>query len=56
MSPSKEVLKHYPYAKIEKVKNHYEVQLHTLNDGYHVLGQGKNRRCAWKAAYNNMNN
>ncbi len=41
------VLKDFPTAKPIKVKNHVEIWADKI-----YLGQGKNNKQAWKAAYN----
>ena len=49
-TPIEQVLEYYPDAKPVKIKKHVEIR---SND--RVLGQGKNNRCAWKAASRNIN-
>jgi hypothetical protein len=50
ISPSSLVLNVYPKAKPIKVKNHVEIWSEN-----NYLGQGKNNKCAWKAALKNIN-
>ena len=50
MTVAELVLEYYPDAKPVKIKNHYEIW--SSKSTTH-LGQGKSKKQAWKAAYNN---